>query len=247
MKIDMVDDRFILTLAGASDAAGAERDDEPTWQHSTVPTSQHAAKSGSQAPEWMDGIRSASGFSGACSCVSFSACASGPTAAGCSDERRPGPCYALGWGSRETAAGNSGSATGAAAISECAGPEAASSSRSGAPHAAAAGCRYRPATSAKCAIRTIAERSAFGPSSRRVSVPGCSSGARDATSAASSNASGCPRRPASKFCSRLSNSVEANASATDINAGRSDCTETYWAPASFGRPAHCPPDGTAAS
>src|SRR5437762_10222586 len=63
VKIDIVEERFILTLGGASLAAGAERDDDPTWQHSTVPTSQHAANSGSQAPEWIDGICSASGFS----------------------------------------------------------------------------------------------------------------------------------------------------------------------------------------
>ena len=48
VKIDMVDDDVIFTLAGASAAAGAERDDEPTWQHRTVPTSQQAANSGSQ-------------------------------------------------------------------------------------------------------------------------------------------------------------------------------------------------------
>src|SRR5262245_39055038 len=51
VKIDIVDDDVIFTLAGASFAAGAGRDDEPTWQHNTVPTSHAAAKSGSHAPE----------------------------------------------------------------------------------------------------------------------------------------------------------------------------------------------------
>src|SRR5437764_15420489 len=51
------------TLAGASLDVGADRLDDPTWQHNTVPSSQQAAKSGSQYPEWIDGILSASGFS----------------------------------------------------------------------------------------------------------------------------------------------------------------------------------------
>src|SRR4051812_30397153 len=63
VKIDIVDDDVIFTLAGASAAAGADRDDDPTWQHSTVPTSQHAVNSGSQWPEWIEGMLSASGFS----------------------------------------------------------------------------------------------------------------------------------------------------------------------------------------
>src|ERR671924_615517 len=63
VKIDIVDDEFIFTLAGASAAAGAERDDDPTWQHRTVPESHAAEKSGSHSPEWIDGMFSASGFS----------------------------------------------------------------------------------------------------------------------------------------------------------------------------------------
>src|ERR1700689_225688 len=63
VKMDIADDVVILTLAGASVAAGMLRDDEPTWQHSTVPTSGAGAKSGSQFPEWIDGMLSASGFS----------------------------------------------------------------------------------------------------------------------------------------------------------------------------------------
>ena len=43
----MSDDRLIGTLAGASSEVAELRDDEPTWQHSTVPSSQHAANSGS--------------------------------------------------------------------------------------------------------------------------------------------------------------------------------------------------------
>src|SRR6266568_8589093 len=59
----MVDDSVILTLAGASLADGTERDAEPTWQHRTVSVSQHTANNGSQWPEWIDGMRRASGFS----------------------------------------------------------------------------------------------------------------------------------------------------------------------------------------
>jgi hypothetical protein len=59
----MTDDDVIFTPAGASVAAGAERDDEPTWQHSTVPTSEAAPKRGSQCSEKIDGMAKASGFS----------------------------------------------------------------------------------------------------------------------------------------------------------------------------------------
>src|SRR4029079_6889392 len=48
VKIDMVDDIVMRELAGASGESVAERDDEPRWQHSTVPQSTAAAKSGSQ-------------------------------------------------------------------------------------------------------------------------------------------------------------------------------------------------------
>src|SRR6516164_2052505 len=37
--------------------------DEPTWRHTTVPVSSHAARNGSQYPVWMDGRPSGSGFS----------------------------------------------------------------------------------------------------------------------------------------------------------------------------------------
>ncbi len=59
----MSDDRLIGTLAGASSVVAELRDDEPTCRHSTVLTSQHAANSGSQSPEWIDGMRNAAGFS----------------------------------------------------------------------------------------------------------------------------------------------------------------------------------------
>src|ERR1700730_3271776 len=59
----MTDDRFIGTGGGASGAVDALFDDEPTWQHSTVPTSEQAAKSGSHASVWMLGIPRPAGFS----------------------------------------------------------------------------------------------------------------------------------------------------------------------------------------
>src|SRR3954452_22992782 len=59
----MTDDSAIPTLAGASGDVDAARDDDPRWQQSTVPASQHAANSGSHAPEWMLGICNAAGFS----------------------------------------------------------------------------------------------------------------------------------------------------------------------------------------
>src|SRR3954470_15903633 len=53
----------MATPAGASVEDMAARDEEPRWQHSTVPVSLQAAKSGSHAPEWIDGMSRASGFS----------------------------------------------------------------------------------------------------------------------------------------------------------------------------------------
>src|SRR3954453_12530324 len=59
----MTDDRFIATGAGASLVVDARCDDEPTWQHNTVPVSQHAANNGSHASVWMLGIPRPAGFS----------------------------------------------------------------------------------------------------------------------------------------------------------------------------------------
>jgi len=53
----------MATPAGASTEVAALFDDEPRWQAMTVPVSQHAAKSGSHSPEWIDGMFSAAGFS----------------------------------------------------------------------------------------------------------------------------------------------------------------------------------------
>jgi hypothetical protein len=53
----------MAALAGASAEVWNVRDEDPTWQHRTVPSSEAAPKSGSQALEWMLGIPSASGFS----------------------------------------------------------------------------------------------------------------------------------------------------------------------------------------
>ena len=55
---------LIGTGGGASGDVLAAFDDDPTWQHSTVPASQHAANSGSQWPEWMLGMPSAGGVLG---------------------------------------------------------------------------------------------------------------------------------------------------------------------------------------
>jgi hypothetical protein len=60
---EATDDAVIATLAGASAEVSVLRDDEPRWQHSTVPSSEQAANSGSQWPEWMLGMPSPSGFS----------------------------------------------------------------------------------------------------------------------------------------------------------------------------------------
>src|SRR5258708_17645658 len=59
----ITDERLIGTGAGASSAVDADLEEEPTWQHNTVPTSQHAANSASHSPEWMLGIPSPAGFS----------------------------------------------------------------------------------------------------------------------------------------------------------------------------------------
>src|SRR6516225_11846855 len=61
--MDMADDSVMGTPGGASGEVATERDDEPTWQHRTVPSSQQAANNGSQYPEWIDGIFSACGRS----------------------------------------------------------------------------------------------------------------------------------------------------------------------------------------
>src|SRR6267142_2790170 len=59
----MTDERLIGTGAGASGTVDADFDDEPTWQHNTVPASQHAANNRSHSPEWMLGMPSPAGFS----------------------------------------------------------------------------------------------------------------------------------------------------------------------------------------
>src|SRR5215471_13441168 len=59
----MTDERFIGTGAGASGDVDALLDEDPTWQHNTVPVSVHAANNGSHASVWMLGIPSPAGFS----------------------------------------------------------------------------------------------------------------------------------------------------------------------------------------
>src|SRR5512143_3739236 len=59
----IADEMLIGTGGGASGPVEAAFDDEPTWQHSTVPSSLHAAKSGSHASVWMLGIPNPAGFS----------------------------------------------------------------------------------------------------------------------------------------------------------------------------------------
>ena len=59
----ITDERLIGTGGGASSEVDADFDEEPTWQHTTVPSSQHAANNGSQAPEWMLGMPRPAGFS----------------------------------------------------------------------------------------------------------------------------------------------------------------------------------------
>src|ERR1700677_4587287 len=61
--MDMADERPMATDGGASAEVAGERDDEPTERQSTVPSSEQAAKSGSQWPEWIEGMRRAAGFS----------------------------------------------------------------------------------------------------------------------------------------------------------------------------------------
>ena len=62
-NIDMTEERLMATDGGASGVVPAAFDDEPTWRQSTVPSSRAAANSGSQWPEWIDGIWRAAGFS----------------------------------------------------------------------------------------------------------------------------------------------------------------------------------------
>src|SRR3954466_8790480 len=59
----MLDDRFIATGGGASADVLDAFDDDPTWQQSTVPSSEHAANSGSHARVWMLGMPRPVGFS----------------------------------------------------------------------------------------------------------------------------------------------------------------------------------------
>src|ERR1700691_417749 len=61
--MDMADESPMATETGASGEVEAALDEEPTWQQSTVLTSEQAAKSGSQWPEWIDCICKAVGFS----------------------------------------------------------------------------------------------------------------------------------------------------------------------------------------
>jgi hypothetical protein len=48
VKMEATEERLMATLAGASADVCAVCEDEPTWQHNTVPSSEQAAKSGSQ-------------------------------------------------------------------------------------------------------------------------------------------------------------------------------------------------------
>src|SRR5580692_12187389 len=61
--MDMTEESPMPTDAGASADVEAALDDDPTCRQRTVSDSQHAAKRGSQWPEWMDGMWSAEGFS----------------------------------------------------------------------------------------------------------------------------------------------------------------------------------------
>jgi hypothetical protein len=61
--MDMADESPMATETGASGEVEAALDEEPTWQQSTVLTSEQAAKSGSQWPEWIEGMCKAVGFS----------------------------------------------------------------------------------------------------------------------------------------------------------------------------------------
>ena len=59
----MTEESVIGIGTGASAATGAAFDDDPTWQHSTVPVSQQAANNGSHESAWMLGMPNAAGFS----------------------------------------------------------------------------------------------------------------------------------------------------------------------------------------
>src|SRR5438477_1192967 len=63
VKMLIADDRFIGTGGGASGAVDALFDEDPTWQHRTVPVSEHAANRGSHASVWMLGMPRPAGFS----------------------------------------------------------------------------------------------------------------------------------------------------------------------------------------
>jgi hypothetical protein len=47
-KVDMTEDRLMPTDGGASGVVEADFEEDPTWQQSTVPSSEQAAKRGSQ-------------------------------------------------------------------------------------------------------------------------------------------------------------------------------------------------------
>src|SRR5215211_1410582 len=63
VKMLIAEDRFMGTGGGASGAVDALFEDDPTWQHSTVPVSEHAANKGSHASVWMLGMPRPAGFS----------------------------------------------------------------------------------------------------------------------------------------------------------------------------------------
>ena len=52
-----------VTAGGASAEVAGMRDDDPMCMHTTVPVSAHAAKNGSQYPEWIDGSPRCTGIS----------------------------------------------------------------------------------------------------------------------------------------------------------------------------------------
>src|SRR2546423_13971671 len=64
VKMLIADDRFIGTGGGASGAVDALFDEDPTWQHRTVPVSEHAANRGSHESVWMLGMPRPAGVSG---------------------------------------------------------------------------------------------------------------------------------------------------------------------------------------
>src|SRR5688572_33249106 len=63
VKIDIAEEMLIATGGGASAVVPTDFDDEPTWQHSTVPVSEQAANSGSHASVWILGMPRPAGFS----------------------------------------------------------------------------------------------------------------------------------------------------------------------------------------